>query len=633
MTVSRLLLTFGLLLAASVAAAQESSVPSTPDPAGLADFVEARIKEADGAYREALEAYERAVAAEPDVDEIRVRYAALLVQVGLADRAIEVLEPVGELDWFGTRVRALALAQHAGREPQYLGDAELALRASLGERQEDPSLQLALGQVLHRRGKVAEAEEVISSLRASRSGSLQLVAYHASLLQELGRSQEAAELYAECATTSYVGGIDCRERLVQLLVELDRPGEAGELMLQWLTDEDLDLLLRAASLLYEGGRYSQALRVVQRVMRLAPDSPRAHTLRAYLLSAAGRYSEASQAFRDLLRDDRENLDLVLAMAWATANTGDLREARRWIDRAWELVQEDSGSARAARVAVTGARVELAGDHPARAREWLDRVADYEAAGEEVVFLLVESYRREERWTDGMSALLRLQPMLDGRARQVALAFEAEFRLRVQDQRAWRQLRQLLDSGQKPDVLMALQVLQTLELWEEVQREAQEALESLPGDPDLRFARAAALERLGRVEEADPIFRELVEEDPGNAAAANYLGYSLADRGLQLDEALKLISRAVALDPENPAYLDSLGWVHYRLGDLEQAEYWLRRAVGFGGNDGTILSHLGEVLLERGGEDEARRLLTTALDVGCEHPDHVRGLLAGMSDGE
>jgi Flp pilus assembly protein TadD len=627
------MLAFGLMLTASLAAAQETSVPSAPDPAGLADFVEARIQEADGAYREALEAYERAVAAEPEVDEIRVRYAALLVQVGLADRAIEVLEPVGELDWFGTRVRALALAQHAGREPQYLGDAESAIRAALDERQEDPSLQLALGQVLHRRGRVAEAEEVISSLRARRSGSLQLVAYHARLLQELGRSQEAAELYAECATTSYVGGIDCRERLVQLLVELDRHGEAGELMLQWLTDEDLDLLLRAASLLYEGGRYSQALRVVQRVLRLAPDSPRAHTLRAYLLSAARRYSEASQAFRDLLRHDRENLDLVLAMASSTANTGDLREARRWIERGWELVQEDSGSARAARVAVSGARVELAGDHPTQAREWLNRVADYEAAGEELVFLLVESYRREERWTDGTSALLRLQPKLDGRARQVALAFEAEFRLRVQDQRAWRLLRRLFDPGHKPDVLMALQVLQSLELWDDVQREAQGALEAMPGDSDLRFARAAALERLGRVEEADPIFRELVEEDPGNAAAANYLGYSLADRGLELDEALKLISRAVALDPENPAYLDSLGWVHYRLGDLEQAEYWLRRAVGFGGNDGTILSHLGEVLLERGGEDEARRLLTTALDVGCEHPDHVRDLLAGMSDGE
>ena len=85
-----------------------------------------------------------------------------------------------------------------------------------------------------------------------------------------------------------------------------------------------------------------------------------------------------------------------------------------------------------------------------------------------------------------------------------------------------------------------------------------------------------------------LFQSLLEGDPDDAASANYLGYMWADHGRNLAEALQLISRAVAVDPENPAYLDSLGWVHYRLGDLQQAEYWLQRAVGFGGGDGTIL---------------------------------------------
>jgi Flp pilus assembly protein TadD len=140
-----------------------------------------------------------------------------------------------------------------------------------------------------------------------------------------------------------------------------------------------------------------------------------------------------------------------------------------------------------------------------------------------------------------------------------------------------------------------------------------------------------MERLGRYEDADALFQSLVESDPNDAASANYLGYSWADRSRNLDEALQLISRAVALDPENPAYLDSLGWVHFRLGDLEQAEYWLRRAVGIGGGDGTILAHLGEVLYMNGEMDEARRLLQHALDLGCEDPDHVEELLSGIND--
>jgi Flp pilus assembly protein TadD len=88
---------------------------------------------------------------------------------------------------------------------------------------------------------------------------------------------------------------------------------------------------------------------------------------------------------------------------------------------------------------------------------------------------------------------------------------------------------------------------------------------------------------------------------------------------------------VALEPENAAYLDSLGWVHFRLGDLDQAEFWLRRAVGLATQDGTVMSHLGEVLLNMGELDEARALLRNALLLGCEHPEHVRRLLDGIDD--
>jgi Flp pilus assembly protein TadD len=107
----------------------------------------------------------------------------------------------------------------------------------------------------------------------------------------------------------------------------------------------------------------------------------------------------------------------------------------------------------------------------------------------------------------------------------------------------------------------------------------------------------------------------------------------ADREMHLDRALELIAHAVALDPENSAYLDSLGWVHYRLGDLDQAEHWLRRAVDLGGNtgDGTIYCHLGEVLMVNGDREEGRRYLLIGLDMGCEDPDHVRSLLEREDD--
>jgi len=621
---------FALALWPAAGAFAESE-PAPPPHPGLEAFLQAKILESGGSYREAVQAYERALAAEPEVREIRIRFASLLVDLGMTDRAVQVLGSVEDLDWYGTRVLGLALAQSSVRDSTLQARAETTLRAALAEREDDPNLQLALAQVLNRQGRTAEAEEIVARLRRNRGGSPQLAAFHAGLLRQLGRPEDAAEVYADCATAEFSGGVDCRENLVQLLVDLGRPAEAGEAMLTWLTDRDLDQLLRAASLLYEGGRPAEALRAVQRVLKVAPDSPRARDLEAYLLVQLGHWDEASARLRELERKDRNNLDVLLALAWATANTGRPDEARQWIERAWEVVEEDAGSRQAVRVALAAARVELVLGKPAPARDWLERVADPGDAGSELAFLLAESFRRDQDWQEGIAALLRLQPTLSARAQLEARAYEAEFRLRLGDERGRSALRPLLDSEDPRSVLIGLSVLQRLERWQDVAVEAQRASDRLPGDRNLVFARAGALERLGRFDEAEPLFLELLANDPGDAATANYLGYAWADRGSRLNEALDLISRAVASEPENSAYLDSLGWIYYRLGDLGQAEYWLRRAIELGGTDGTVLSHLGEVLLRKGQADEARELLRQALDAGCEHPEHVRELLDSLED--
>ena len=329
-----------------------------------------------------------------------------------------------------------------------------------------------------------------------------------------------------------------------------------------------------------------------------------------------------------MKKNPNNLDLVLAMAWSTGGMGDLDESRRWLERGWSLVESGALSRDAVRCALTAARIELRAGNPMVAREWLDRVADLDAAGSDYVRLLAETFRREEQWKEGVAALVRIQPRLRARAQAEAEALEAEFLLRSGDERAWRRLRPLLDAQDAEEVLLGLQVLQVLERWPDVAREAAAASARLGENRDLTFTLAAALERLGRTEESEELFASLVAEWPDDADAANYLGYMWADRDVRLEEALDLIGRAVALDPENPAYLDSLGWVHYRLGDLAEAERWLRRAIDLGGavGDGTILCHLGEVLLARGQEAEGRELLQTGLEQGCENPEHIRALL-------
>ncbi len=114
-----------------------------------------------------------------------------------------------------------------------------------------------------------------------------------------------------------------------------------------------------------------------------------------------------------------------------------------------------------------------------------------------------------------------------------------------------------------------------------------------------FLRGALQERQKHIDAAEQNFRQSLAVDPNNALTLNYLGYMLADHGLKLNEALQLIEHAVKLDPENGAYLDSLGWAHYKLGQYALAEQVLERAIALIPTDPTVHDHLGEVYASTG----------------------------------
>ncbi len=119
-----------------------------------------------------------------------------------------------------------------------------------------------------------------------------------------------------------------------------------------------------------------------------------------------------------------------------------------------------------------------------------------------------------------------------------------------------------------------------------------------------FMRGAMYEHQKDYDQAEKAFRTVLKSDPDNAGALNYLGYMLADRDVRLDEAQQLISKAVDLEPDNGAYLDSLGWVHYRQNRLDQAADELRQALDRIKKDPTVHDHLAEVYFKQGKFKEA-----------------------------
>jgi tetratricopeptide (TPR) repeat protein len=119
-----------------------------------------------------------------------------------------------------------------------------------------------------------------------------------------------------------------------------------------------------------------------------------------------------------------------------------------------------------------------------------------------------------------------------------------------------------------------------------------------------FLQGANYERQKKYAQAEQVFKGVLAIDPHNAPVLNYYGYMLANRGVRLDEAISLVQRALAEDPGNAAYLDSLGWAYYKEHRLAEAENYLRQAISHNAHDPTILTHLGDILASDGHADLA-----------------------------
>jgi tetratricopeptide (TPR) repeat protein len=116
---------------------------------------------------------------------------------------------------------------------------------------------------------------------------------------------------------------------------------------------------------------------------------------------------------------------------------------------------------------------------------------------------------------------------------------------------------------------------------------------------LLFLRGELAERQKHYEPAEQFFQQAWTWTPASAMTLNYLGYMMADKGTPLPEALKMIRKAVELEPMNGAYLDSLGWVYFKMGEYELAEENLRQAVERDQTDPTVHDHLGDLYEKTG----------------------------------
>jgi tetratricopeptide (TPR) repeat protein len=393
--------------------------------------------------------------------------------------------------------------------------------------------------------------------------------------------------------------------LVRSYEELDEDGKRALLegfeTLQQEFPDDVQLMMGRAMMLEQRGDVDSALAAVREVFQRDAQQQQAIVLEARLLQNNGAGDAAFARLRAALETQPDNAGLRLQYA-RMLTRDDLPAAREQFEQLVEqnptdadllyslaLISrelDDDGSARRYLRQV----LRIGGERSSDAHYQLGRIAEQEEEYQDAL----QHYGAVVTGRDFAPAHGRLGGILlgAGQSEQSTLHFA---RLR----------REYPDRAEQIYAIESEVLLQNNEM-QAALAVLNEALGELPDSVMLRYTRSTVHQRNDDLVSMEADLRSIIAQDPDNALALNALGYTLADLTDRHEEAEYLIARALALQPDDPAILDSMGWVKYRLGELEAALHYLERAYA-AFPDPEVAAHLGEVLWVKGQQEAARAI--------------------------
>ncbi len=442
---------------------------------------------------------------------------------------------------------------------------------------------------------------------------------------------------------------DALTGLAMVYADLGDNTAAADLLKKLAAKNPTPRSLQALSAAYEQMReFALAAETLKRTLELNP--PNASELKRFMavdLRKAGQFQAALDVYQELVKDEPSDAESYLRMSNIYTQLRDFAKARAAADKA-RAIEPNNLEVRYNEVAI----LESEGKMPeaiARLKEILDTTAkkNYSKEERENRILLLDRlsglYRVNDQTEPAVETLRQIGEIdheKDGaiaaeiivtyrlgrdlpkaqREAEAALKKWPEDRaLRVshaevladlgQTDAAAAEMKKLLDGKGDREIYLELaaQVYDKGRKFDE-EAKALDAAEKLSvGKEDkiaVLFQRGAMYEKMKKIDLAEAEFRKILEIDPDHAATLNYLGYMLADRNVKLAEALQLITKALDKDPNNGAYLDSLGWVYFKMNRLPEAEENLRQALQRTPRDATVHDHMGDVLLRESKIKEA-----------------------------
>jgi predicted Zn-dependent protease len=299
---------------------------------------------------------------------------------------------------------------------------------------------------------------------------------------------------------------------------------------------------------------------------------------ARMLVEQKRYPEAQHEFKTLLKDQPQDLALLYALGLLSTQSNDLRAAENYLTTYLDVLAtrpEEERERDPNQVLLLLAQIAEERNDTQAALKWLDKI-DSETP----------------QWY--LSAQIKRAQLINKSGNVAA---------------ARKLLRGLKADGEEEVTQLAIaeaQILRSANQLQEAVAVMESGLKRFPENTDLLYDYAMLAEKLNNLDGMETSLRKIMKLTPNNQHAYNALGYSLAERNIRLPEAYALLEKARELAPEDPFIMDSMGWVQFRLGHIQEAESLLRQAYALR-PDPEIAAHLGEVLWAKGQQEDAKKL--------------------------
>ena len=433
---------------------------------------------------------------------------------------------------------------------------------------------------------------------------------HRYLSEQLLRIGDMEQAIVHMEAIKSLGGLANFESFAYSAANMDDKGREVllEAMSRMLAEYpgDAQLMFSKAVLLEQSGQLEEALQLANQLLVSKKDI-NVIVLKVNALKDLLRTDEALVFLESTLEEfaDKRRLRLIYARM--------LFEAERLFDaeKQYELVHQQAPNDSDILFALALISMEQGKDESAKG--YLNQMIRFNRRANEAHYYLGSIADKNDKIPQAISEYKMVGPGREFLAAQVRIAALLADQDRLDDARAHLENQR----ANNPDRYNRLVMIEG-QLLSERGHEAEffELLEMViqkqPENVELLYFRAMTGQSLGRLDVLEQDLLRVIEIDPGNADAMNALGYTLADQTDRHDEALVLIERALEIKPNEAAFIDSLGWVQYRLENYKDAVTNLRKALSLFDND-EVAAHLGEVLWVIGEQQEARNVWQKALD--------------------